>query len=175
MKAVLPTESPQRFERGFKAVVIAAKKHAERGEMDPLSYLVLDTLKRMGVDDLRYREQPAKPDALRRMMLSYCKEGLNLVLVLGGTASSAGPVTVQRMTDRDLGWVPLQAMKEGGHAGRSSVGFSVVGAKNGTLLVAIPGNLASLSRALQSLTPHLFDAYLDVLSPGSMPVVAQAA
>jgi cyclic pyranopterin phosphate synthase len=165
MRAIEPPVKAPKLERGFRAAVIVNRKHAQHGRVDSLGFMVLETLQHMGVSDLRYREQPAKADALRRMVLGYCNEGLNLVLVLGGTSKAQGRQVVRSLAERDLPWVPWAAGRTVAPLKRGNLGFSVVGCRKGTLLAAVPGDLTNLGRALKAMAPHLLDAYLDVLSP----------
>jgi cyclic pyranopterin phosphate synthase len=171
MRAIAPLMDRQKIEPGFRAAVIVNRRHARHGTVDGLGLMVLETLQNMGVRDLRYREQPTKADALRRMVLGYCQEGLNLVLVLGGSATAQGPQVVRSLAEHELPWVPSTLAREGKPFKRSSLGFSVVASRKSTLLAAVPGDLVSLGHALKAMAPHLLDAYLDVLSPS----LAQAA
>jgi cyclic pyranopterin phosphate synthase len=172
MKFIAPSIDMPKLERGFRAAVIVSKKHVKTGTDEAIGFLVLEALQKMGVSDLRYREQPSKPEALRRMMLAYCDEGLNLVLVLGGTAAAQGPRTIKSLAGRERS---PNLSPDKSPSKKLSKGYTVMATRKKTLMAAVPGSLTNLNYALKALRPYLFESFLDGSGPVAGKLLAQAA
>ncbi|HBF14019.1 MAG TPA: bifunctional molybdenum cofactor biosynthesis protein MoaC/MoaB [Deltaproteobacteria bacterium] len=137
--------------------VFAGKKTDKSGK------IIVDQMKKFPVEVLHYEIVPDDPLAIQEKILSWCEEGIQLVLTTGGTGLGPRDITVEtirKIIDREIPGI-AEAMRAFGQRRTPYAMLSrgIVGLKGNTLIITLPGSSRGVEESLAAIFPnvlHLF-------------------
>lgn len=146
------------------AVVIVSSDSVSKGKKeDRAGKIVIEKLEnfKITVDD--YIILPDEPEQLRKKVEQYCENGINLVIITGGTGLSPRDNTIDAikpLIDKDIPGI-MEAARAYGQQRTpyAMVSRSIAGLKRNTLILAIPGSSKGAAETMDALFPsvlHIF-------------------
>lgn len=142
------------------AVLFISDAVASGQKQDEAGQIVLERLKRYREIDLQtYEVLPLDYDALRRRVENLLKEGIDLVVTLGGTGMGPDDLTVETlepMFDRHVPGIMEAARAHGQRRSpRAMLSRGVAGLIGSTLVVTFPGSTSGARETCDALLPGL--------------------
>jgi len=161
---------PFRAVRGYRAAVLTCSDRCSRGEtVDESGPLLVGLLPLIACGEVRYRLVPDEVGEIREAVLGWAEEGLDLVLVSGGTGFAPRdhtPEALRPLFHRDGSSLAelfrLRSFLEGGFA-MAHLTRGVAGVVGRTLVVSLPGSRRGALEAFGWIYLQLEHA-LDMLS-----------
>lgn len=152
------TDSP------YSAAVLVSSDSVSSGKKsDKSGKLILEKMKKYPVEILHYEIVPDEPERIREQILSWCKQGIDLILSTGGTGLGPRDVTVETiktLLDREIPGI-AETMRVYGQRRTPYAMLSrgVVGLKGNSLIITLPGSSRGVEESLAAIFPnvlHLF-------------------
>lgn len=145
------------------AVLVSSDSVASGKKSDKSGKLIVEKMKNFPVEVLHYEIVPDEPLAIQKKILSWCEQGIQLVLTTGGTGLGPRDVTVEtvrKIIDREIPGI-AEAMRAYGQRRTPYAMLSrcVVGLKGNTLIITLPGSSRGVEESLAAIFPnvlHLF-------------------
>jgi len=148
----------------FHAAVIVCSDTISAGKKEDRSgKVIIEKLNAAGVTVNHYLIIPDEAELIRKTALDYSKQGLNLVIVTGGTGLSPRDVTPEALIpilERRIPGIE-EAIRAYGQMRTpySMLSRSVAGLIGETLMLALPGSTSGASESMDAVFPgvlHLF-------------------
>ncbi len=145
------------------AVLISSDSVSSGKKSDKSGKLILEKMKKYPVEVLHYEIVPDEPERIREQILSWCKQGIDLILSTGGTGLGPRDVTVETvktLLDREIPGI-AETMRVYGQRRTPYAMLSrgVVGLKGNSLIITLPGSSRGVEESLAAIFPnvlHLF-------------------
>jgi len=156
-----------------KAVVLTISDSASAGDRDDLSGPeVRRILEEAGFEVDRVEIVPDERNAIQDKILWGCEtEGVQIVVTTGGTGLSPRDVTPEatlKVIDREVpGMAELMRLEGLKHTPKAALSRGVVGIRDQTLVVNLPGSVKGVRESLGALVPILPHA-VQVLGASSL-------
>lgn len=154
----------EKTSRPYKTAVLVSSDSVSAGKKsDKSGKIIVEHLKKFPVEVLHYEIVPDDTRIIREKIISWCGEGIELVLTTGGTGLGPRDVTVEAvrgLIDRDIPGI-AETMRAYGQRRTPYAMLSrgVVGLKGDTLLITLPGSSRGVQESLAAIFPnvlHLF-------------------
>lgn len=145
------------------AVLVSSDSVASGRKADKSGKLIVEAMQKFPVEISHYEIVPDEPEVIRRKILSWCEQGIHLILTIGGTGLGPRDVTVETLKgiiDREIPGV-AEAMRAYGQRRTPYAMLSrgVAGLRGDTLIIALPGSSRGAGESLAAIFPnvlHLF-------------------
>lgn len=145
------------------AVLVSSDSVSAGKKSDKSGKIIVDCMKKFPVDVKYYEIVPDDPNTIKEKILSWCEQGIELILTTGGTGLGPRDVTVEtvkQMIDREIPGI-AEAMRTYGQKRTpyAMLSRSVVGLRGNTLIITLPGSSRGVEESLAAIFPnvlHLF-------------------
>jgi molybdenum cofactor biosynthesis protein MoaC len=141
------------------AVIVCSDTVYEKKAEDKAGLAVIEKLAIFGVQTPQYHIIPDEADAIREQLSAHTRQGINLLLFVGGTGASPRditPDTVQPLLDKELSGIMEQARRYGqDRMPYAMLSRSVAGFVNDTLVLTLPGSTKAASEYIDALFPQV--------------------
>ncbi len=150
--------------RTYTAAVVVCSDSISAGKKeDKAGKAILAKLESIGVENKYYEIIPDEVDAIQKKVIDYTNEGINMVIFTGGTGLSARDVTPEAilpLLDREIEGVAEAIRKYGqDRTPYSMLSRSVVGERQGTLILALPGSTNGAKESMEAVFPELLHIF----------------
>ncbi|OGQ07072.1 MAG: bifunctional molybdenum cofactor biosynthesis protein MoaC/MoaB [Deltaproteobacteria bacterium RIFCSPLOWO2_12_FULL_40_28] len=154
----------EKISKPYLAAVLVSSNSVSAGKKtDKSGKLIVENMKKYPVEVLHYEIVPDEPKAIQEKILSWCGQGIQLILTTGGTGLGPQDITVEtvkKIIDREIPGI-AEAMRVFGQRRTpyAMLSRSVVGLKGDTLIVTLPGSSRGVEESLAAIFPnvlHLF-------------------
>lgn len=150
--------------RTYTAAVVVCSDSISAGEKeDKAGKAILAKLESIGVENKYYEIIPDEVDAIQKKVIDYANEGINMVIFTGGTGLSSRDVTPEAilpLLDRKIDGVAEAIRKYGqDRTPYSMLSRSVVGERQGTLVMALPGSTNGAKESMEAVFPEILHVF----------------
>ncbi len=148
----------------FKAAVIVSSDGTYAGTREDKSgKIILERLRRVGVEHGDYLILPDDEDKIRAALLDFCEKHFHLIITTGGTGLGPRDVTVEATKSVIEKEIP-GIMEAARHFGQSRTPYAmlsrgVAGLRGQTLILNLPGSSNGTRESLDALIPALLHTY----------------
>jgi cyclic pyranopterin monophosphate synthase len=148
----------------LKAAVIVCSDTISAGQKeDKAGKAIIEKLKMSNVEIAAYDIIPDEREQIRSSFTEYAKQKYNLVIFTGGTGLSARDVTpesLEDLIDRRIPGIEEVIRKYGqDRMPYAMLSRSLVGVKDGTLLLCLPGSTNGAKESMEAVFPHLLHVF----------------
>jgi len=145
------------------AVMVSSDSVSKGDKEDKAGKIVKEKLEALGITVVDYTVLPDEPKQIREKTLSYCEQGLNLVVITGGTGLSPRdntPEAIKPIIDKEIPGM-MEAARSYGQSKTPYAMLSrgIAGMRKNTLILAIPGSSKGAAETIDALFPaalHIF-------------------
>jgi molybdenum cofactor synthesis domain-containing protein len=151
----------------MKVGILTVSDKGARGErQDRSGPAVRELVEAAGAEVVRTKIVPDEPEDIRRTLVDWSDEGLDLILTTGGTGfgpRDRTPEATKSVIEREAPGLP-EAMRRAGAAKTPTAILSraAAGIRGSTLIVNLPGSETAARESLEAILPALPHG-LDVL------------
>ena len=154
----------EEFKTGLTAAVLVSSDSVSKGKKeDTAGKTVIDKLKGLNIKTTDYQVLPDEPEQLRKATESYCEQGVNMVIISGGTGLSPRdntPEAIQPIIEKEIPGI-MEAARVYGQTRTlyAMLSRGVAGLRKNTLILTIPGSTNGARETLDALFPailHIF-------------------
>jgi len=148
----------------YSAAVLVSSDTVSTGKKsDKSGKIILEKMKKFPVEVLHYEIVPDEASAIREKILSWCQEGISLILTTGGTGLGPRDITVdtiKQVIDREVSGA-AEAMRAYGQRRTPYAMLSrgVVGVKGNTLIITLPGSSRGVEEGIAALFPNILHLF----------------
>ncbi|MBL4577252.1 MAG: bifunctional molybdenum cofactor biosynthesis protein MoaC/MoaB [Flavobacteriales bacterium] len=152
------------LEENLKAAVVVCSDTISAGEKeDKAGKAIIEKLERFDIHSPEYIIIPDDTEKIRSTVEGYCKDGMNLVIVTGGTGLSPRdntPEALKPLIDKEIPGIMEAARAHGqDRIPYSMLSRGVAGMHGNTLILAVPGSTNGAKETMDALFPgilHIF-------------------
>lgn len=169
------------FDRPLRAAVLVMSDSIATGRKDDLSgRLIVDRLKKEGVEIAEYKIIPDDTEQIMANMIRYADEmELDLLLTTGGTGFSPrdfSPEATKGVIEREIPGIP-EALRAYGQERTpfSMLSRGAAGIRKQTIIVNMPGSKKGVADSLDALFPALLHSFKMLWGGGHPSVDAEAS
>lgn len=145
------------------AVIVCSDSISAGKKEDKAGKAIMAKLNEVGVENKDYIIIPDEGKTIQDKVLNYVSQGLNMVIITGGTGLSGRDVTPEAILpilDREIPGVAEAIRKYGqDRTPYSMLSRSVVGEKNGTLIIALPGSTNGAKESMEAVFPEILHIF----------------
>ena len=156
------------YQEGFKesltaAVLVSSDSISKGKKEDTAGKAVIKKLEELDIKTAEYKVLPDEPELLREATASYCEQGINMVIISGGTGLSPRdntPEAIQPLIEKEIPGI-MEAARAYGQSRTlyAMLSRGVAGLRKNTLILTIPGSTKGAKETLDALFPailHIF-------------------
>ncbi len=148
----------------LKAAVLVCSDAVSGGRAEDRSgKTIMDRLKTLGIETLRYEVVPDDVDAIREQVAQLCDGAHNLLLITGGTGLGPRDVTpeaVAPLIDRPIAGIMERARAYGSERmPLAMLSRGVAGLVRNTLVLTLPGSPRGVAESMDALFPHILHVF----------------
>lgn len=152
------------FEKVLTAAVLVSSDSVSKGKKeDTAGKAVIEKLKELNINTTDYRVLPDEPEQLREATKAYCDQGINMVIISGGTGLSPRdntPEAIMPLIEKQIPGI-MEAARAYGQSRTlyAMLSRGVAGLRKNTLILTIPGSTKGAQETLNALFPailHIF-------------------
>lgn len=152
------------FEKNLTAAVLVSSDSVSKGmKEDTAGKAVIKKLEELDIKTAEYKVLPDEPEQLRAATVSYCEQGINMVIISGGTGLSPRdntPEAIQPLIEKEIPGI-MEAARAYGQSRTlyAMLSRGVAGLRKNTLILTIPGSTKGAKETLDALFPailHIF-------------------
>lgn len=153
------------FSGTIDTVVIVSSDSVSKGKkQDSAGKAIIDKLKSFKVIAVKnYLVIPDEPEQLQRKVEDYCKEGIKLIIITGGTGLSnrdKTPEALKPILDQEIPGIMETARSYGQlRTPYAMLSRGVAGFKGNTLIIAVPGSTKGAVETLDALFPAILHVF----------------
>jgi len=145
------------------AVLVTSDSVSAGKKSDKSGKIICSEMKRFPVDVKHYEIVPDEPDEIRKRILGWVEDGIQLILTTGGTGLGPRDVTVETvrsLIERDVPGI-AEAMRSFGQRRTPYAMLSrgVVGVRGKTLIITLPGSSNGVKEGLAAIFPNVLHAF----------------
>lgn len=158
------TDYADKFQQDFTAAVIVCSDSIANGDKtDKAGLAIQDKLEANNIQVADYTIIPDEEEIIQKKVNAYCDQGMDMVLITGGTGLSPRDVTPEAV--RPLLDVEIPGIMEAARSyGQERTPFAmlsrgIAGLKGETLIAAMPGSTRGASETMDALFPYILHLY----------------
>ena len=152
------------LEENLKTAVVVCSDTISAGEKeDKAGKAIIEKLEGFDIHSPEYIIVPDDTEKIRSTVEGYCKDGMNLVIVTGGTGLSPRdntPEALKPLIDKEIPGIMEAARAHGqDRIPYSMLSRGVAGMHGNTLILAVPGSTNGAKETMDALFPgilHIF-------------------
>ena len=150
--------------KNLKAAVIVCSDTISAGQkQDKAGKVIQEKLEGFGVEVVDYTIIPDEKNSIETELLKHVNAGLNLVIYTGGTGLSirdVTPDTLEPLLDRRIPGIEETIRRYGQERmPYAMLSRSIVGEKNGTLVMALPGSTNGARESMDAIFPEVLHVF----------------
>jgi len=150
--------------KNLKAAVIVCSDTISAGQkQDKAGKVIQEKLEGFGVEVVDYTIIPDEKNSIETELLKHVNAGLNLVIYTGGTGLSirdVTPDTLEPLLDRRIPGIEETIRRYGQERmPYAMLSRSIVGEKNGTLVMALPGSTNGARESMDGIFPEVLHVF----------------
>jgi cyclic pyranopterin phosphate synthase len=150
--------------KNLKAAVIVCSDTISAGQkQDKAGKVIQEKLEGFGVEVVDYTIIPDERNSIETELLKHVNAGLNLVIYTGGTGLSirdVTPDTLEPLLDRRIPGIEETIRRYGQERmPYAMLSRSIVGEKNGTLVMALPGSTNGARESMDAIFPEVLHVF----------------
>jgi len=152
----------------LKVGILTISDKGAKGEREDKSGLAIkEQIKSIGAEIIRYQIVPDEPEVIKKILVEWCAEGLDLILTTGGTGFSPRdntPEATQAVIERPTPGIN-EAIRSYGlkKTPKAMLSRAVSGIRGKTLIINLPGSEKGVRESLEAILPVLPHA-IEILS-----------
>ena len=154
----------EEFNNRLTAAVLVSSDTVSKGKKeDTAGKAVIQKLEKLGIDIKEYKILPDEPEELRNTTMQYCENGLNMVIISGGTGLSKRddtPEAIQPLIEKEVPGIMEAARSYGqNRTPYAMLSRGIAGMRKNTLIITIPGSTKGAEETIDALFPailHIF-------------------
>ena len=145
------------------AILVSSDSVASGKKSDKSGKIIQEAMTAFPVEVRHYDIVPDEKEVIQQKILRWISEGIQLILITGGTGLGPRDVTVeavQPMLEREVPGI-AEAMRSFGQRRTPYAMLSrgVVGTKGNTLIVTLPGSSRGVKESLAALFPNVLHSF----------------
>ncbi|PCJ81123.1 MAG: bifunctional molybdenum cofactor biosynthesis protein MoaC/MoaB [Flavobacteriales bacterium] len=158
------TDFKETLSKKLKAAVIVSSDSVSKGKKeDTAGKIVMEKLKNFNIEIDDYTVLPDEPEELREKVKNYCNNGLNLVVITGGTGLSPRdntPEAIKPLIEREIPGI-MEAARNYGlqRTPYAMLSRGIAGMHKNTLILAVPGSSKGAAETIDALFPHIIHIF----------------
>lgn len=150
--------------KGLKAAVVVCSDTISSGQKeDKAGKVIVQKLEQFGVEVVDYTIVPDEKSAIEEQFNKSVDHALNLLIFTGGTGLSVRdvtPDTLEPLLDRRIPGIEETIRRYGQERmPYAMLSRSVVGEKNGTLVMALPGSTNGARESMDAVFPEILHVF----------------
>jgi len=150
--------------RTYTSAVIVCSDSISAGQKeDKAGKAIMEKLASIGVANKYYEIIPDEIIDIQKKVIDYSDEGINMIILTGGTGLSSRDVTpeaVLPLLDREISGVAEAIRKYGqDRTPYSMLSRSVAGERKGTLILALPGSTNGAKESMEAVFPEILHIF----------------
>ncbi|QQR81300.1 MAG: hypothetical protein IPJ69_03960 [Deltaproteobacteria bacterium] len=161
--AGIQKEKAQRAVEGEASSALPTEGATRAPKKDKSGRIIQDTLKKFPLDVAHYEIVPDEKKKIQEKILQWVESGVRLIVTTGGTGLGPRDVTVEavkEIIDREVTGA-AEAMRAFGQRRTpyAMLSRSIVGIKNQSLIITLPGSSNGVKEGLSALFPNILHAF----------------
>ncbi|MBI2967643.1 MAG: bifunctional molybdenum cofactor biosynthesis protein MoaC/MoaB [Bacteroidetes bacterium] len=153
-----------KFKKDLSAAVVVASDSISQGtKEDKAGKAIVQKLERLSIKVADYCVIPDEVKIIRKRTEGYCNEGIDIVLITGGTGLSprdATPEAIRPLIEREVPGI-MEAARAYGQQRTPFAMLSrgIAGMKDRTLIITMPGSTRGASETMDALFPFILHVF----------------
>lgn len=150
--------------KNLKAAVIVCSDTISAGQKeDKAGKVIQEKLEGYGVEVMDYSVIPDEKEAIEKVFSKHVDAGINMIIYTGGTGLSirdVTPDTLEPLLDRRIPGIEETIRRYGQERmPYAMLSRSIVGEKNGTLVMALPGSTNGARESMDAVFPEVLHVF----------------
>ncbi len=152
------------FLKPIRAAVLVTSDSVSSGKKEDKSgKIICEAMKKFPVNVEQYEIVPDEKEQIEKKILSWVKEGVQLVLTTGGTGLGPRDITidtVRQLITREAPGI-AETMRSFGQRRTpyAMLSRSVVGVRDKTLIITLPGSSKGVAESIAAIFPNVLHAF----------------
>ncbi len=152
------------FLKPIRAAVLVTSDSVSSGKKEDKSgKIICEAMKKFPVNVEQYEIVPDEKEQIEKKILSWVKEGVQLVLTTGGTGLGPRDITidtVRQLITREAPGI-AETMRSFGQRRTpyAMLSRSVVGVRDKTLIITLPGSAKGVAESIAAIFPNVLHAF----------------
>ncbi|RZJ75054.1 MAG: bifunctional molybdenum cofactor biosynthesis protein MoaC/MoaB [Flavobacterium sp.] len=152
------------YSKDLKCAVIVCSDSVSAGQkQDTSGRAIVEILEKHGLDNILYAVVPDEADAIKKLVTQYIADGIDLVLLTGGTGLSGRDVTpeaVAPLINKAIPGVMETARAYGQDRVKTAMlSRGIAGFAEDTLILTLPGSRKGAEESMQALFPQVLHVF----------------